>query len=385
MGWLGDLFGGGDDDPTTSVDIPEWLRQYIEPLLRNTTDLYGDWQSGGAGAMMPGWEPPPDPDAKQEGPREADPGRYNDAMQWYNMDPDRGWSQWTEEGTGAGGFEAPEEGFWGDASQYVYGPSPWEEMAASKATEVGNASGWYDLGIGQLDRLDDPNWQEQEMGRLSSDWGTAMGEEQKAIELGSQMWNQAAGGVPVEGIESDPRYQAQMKAYEEAVAPMLANMGAQAGLSRSGAMGAAQARGMIESLVPTVNDVLGARERDLERRMGVQREQAGRYMDIGGRKRGAKSERLGVLGDVGSRLRGGVEKMGQARLALGDREQQRKLDAISNLMAVGGNMRDIRQSQSDADYNEWLRKAAAFESSFSPLGIIPSTFGSRQSGDKKDK
>jgi hypothetical protein len=240
----------------------------------------------------------------------------------------------------------------------------------------------YDMAWNQAGRLDNTNWQEQAMQDLALDWGRTMGEEGRSIELGGNKVSHLQG-LDYGGIQEDPRYKAMEEAFTSSTAPMLANMAALSGLGTSGALPAAMGLAFNQRALPVATDVANAMERRNVRVGDALSEQANRFFDLGGRKRGARSEALGALGEIGGRLRGGTERLSDLALGLGDREQQRMLDQIRNLMDVGGTMRGIRQEQSDADYNEWLRKAAAFEQALGgPFGMIPSTFGSKATSDK---
>ena len=167
-------------------------------------------------------------------------------------------------------------------------------------------------------------------------------DEMKALDTLSGMTATGAN------VENDPAFQAAMEAFETARLPMIENQAALSGLGRSTALGNAAAVQQAHTLMPAIQDSI-ARETDRINRQLTQGNQ-----------------------NVANLL-----KAGDARHA-------KSLDAIGALSQLGDYGRGVEQERSDAEYNDFMRRAALFEQSMNgPAGLLPSTIGSETSQNKK--
>lgn len=167
------------------------------------------------------------------------------------------------------------------------------------------------------------------------------------------------------GLQEDPAYLASMQAFEQAMRPMIENQAALSGLGRSTALTNATASQQAQTLLPMVQDYIGRQERSIDRELGTMGQQVQGLFGLGDRSYGRTTDTIGNL------------------MQLGDRSYGRQLDQIGQLGAMGDYGRQIAQDRSDAQYDDWLRRAGMFEQALGgPTGLFGSSIGGQTQADK---
>ena len=379
------LFGGGSSE--TSVEMPEWLQEIMEPLLGGTGEKFQQWQDnlwdqmmGGGGDTSGG--PPDTTDGGNV--RGGDQGRVTPDTPWDQMDPRHGWDDWDTQG-----WTPSDEGILGDNSRNIVGPSPWEQMAAHLSTTLTEGQPAYGKASNLWDQLSGLNKYERETNRLAGIYADPRNKPQES-KMAKDWLNRArlasAKGVDFEGYESDPLFQQQMEAWEANVDPTITNAANAMGLGRFGVKAAAKGLSKTTAVRDAMKEYLTQGNINKDRNIGTLMGGASQLGDLGRDVDARRARNLQTRTGLGSDLRTGRTTAAQGFQGLGDRAQQSKLDAISNLMNAGGTMRGIRQEQADAPWEDFMRRGAAFEGSLSgPMGMIPGMYGSSSTSQKKNK
>jgi hypothetical protein len=354
----------GKTGSSNTIETPE-IPEELKPLLMQTVDAWMQFQQGALGGMMgPGYTPgagvqPYVDTANGDGVWGRffhnlgyGPGKTGDATAGsgaqtgqqtgvvtdgeasYPPLPDgMGWQVPGSVETGANDHSFG--GAWNAAGNWV--PSAvWQEPE----NIFGNAARPV-IGPSELE-----SWAAGLVPQLTQKPGELL----QAEDVLSQMGDVSRRKVTGEGMTDDPAYAAAIRAYDQAMRPIVENQAALAGLGRSTALTNAAAAGQAQYIMPTVQDFLGRQER------GIDRE-------------------LGALG-----------QQFQGYTGLGDRATDRLRTAIGTGMEVGGIGRGMTQDWADSQYNDWLRRAALFEQAIGgPLGMVPSTIGSTATSNTSKK
>lgn len=383
---MGFLFGGGGGSSSTSVEMPPWLERVLQPMLEGTGDKFGDWQQQLWDQMMGGGGSSGGAPATTSGGnvRGGDQGRRTPDTPWNQMDPTQAWSDWN-----TGGWSPSSEGILGDNSRNIVGPSPWEQMAAQLSTTLTEGSPAYGKARNLFDSLTKMNSLENRGNYLAENFADPRSAAYQTKK--GQGWvdeNRRFAKAPVDfsGYESDPLFNQQMSAWDANVDPILTNMANSMGLGRFGVKAAAKGQSKTNAVRDALQGYIGQKNVNKDRALGGMERSTAEMLNLGRDSDARRLANIQTKLGLGSSIRSGVGDAAGGYMGLGDRAQQKKLDAISNLNATGANMRDIRQEQTDAPWEDFMRRAAAFEGSLSgPMGMMPGLFGSSSTSQKKNK
>jgi hypothetical protein len=262
-------------------------------------------------------------------------------------------------------------------------------MAAHLSTTVAGGQPSYGKASNLWDQLSGLNQYERETNRLAGVYADPRAkprESKMAVDWLGRARSHAAKPVDFAGYESDPLFQQQMEAWESNVDPTITNAANAMGLGRFGVKAAAKGLSKTTAVRDAMKEYLTQGNINKDRRVGTLMGGAGQLGQLGRDADARRSQNLQTRMGLGSDLRAGRTSAAQGYTGLGDRAQQAKLDAISNLTNIGGTMRGIRQEQNDAPWEDFMRRAMAFEGSLSgPMGMIPGLFGSSSTSQKKNK
>jgi hypothetical protein len=336
MGWL---FGGGSS--TTEVDIPDWLQESLEPLISGSTERYGDWQ---------------------------------DAL-WdlgMHVDPETGLPR-----------------VLGDMSRGVADLDFWENRAGELAGGLSDGSPQYGHAANLWDQLSRLNEFEKETNYLSgiyADPRNSPYEHKRATTFLNQMADESRAPVTFEGYQDDPLFQQQMEAWEVNDAPVIDNAANAAGLGRFGvapaAKGLSKTNATRDALQGYIRQGNINKDRAVSGLQGAAAGMAGQSDAI----RRARSENLATKMGLGANLRSGRETAAAGYTGIGDRMHGRKMDAVNALFEAGGRRRGVNQERLDSNWEDLMRRAAAFETALgNPLGMIPGMTGATSTQQKKNK
>jgi len=190
--------------------------------------------------------------------------------------------------------------------------------------------------------------------------------------------------VKGEGIADDPAIAAANEQFKALMQPIIENQAALSGIGRSTALGNATAAQQAITTLPMVQDALGREERSLDRQIGAEESRAGILGGLESARQSALGERVGALERGGQQQAAQTSDLVNTYLGMEDRAQQRKRDALEASMGVGGVYHDYEQKTQDAQYEDYLRRAALWEQALgAPFGLLPSTIGSRATTSKK--
>jgi len=285
------------------------------------------------------------------------------------------------EGFGAGGA-AEGEGIFDEHAREVAGLSDAEKWAKERMGDFGPAGNWGDARQ-QYNRLGGLTNQEKQMQQESQ----ALKDVHKAGAIDASynyLPELARKRISGEDVGSDPAITAALKSFDSSLRPLIENQSALSGLGRSTAMTNASGAMMGNVMLPLVQESIAREERRTDRRLGAEKDKAGGLLDLGRAKSDNLMRRLGTLSDVSGNLRQGIGTAAGGLTELGDREQQTIKDKINMALGIGGMERGIDQERMDADQDDWLMRRSTFENAMgAPLGILPSTIGSRATQGKK--
>lgn len=276
--------------------------------------------------------------------------------------------------------------FWKEHERPVVGPDELELEAAQRALGIDRLPEEYDVGkylLGQMMGLD-PN---EELAR-----GLLLDVYNKTTE-GSELseWAQAlrAAGekkIDIGDLLSTDTYRQLEDVFKEGQGRMIDSASAMSGLGRSPAAGAARGAAFGPYLQNLINSALtteaGNRAAEMQGISGG----AGILADDLNRALNAASLASGGLLDLGGRAKGRIGEAASGYFGVGGAQQAARQQAISNLAALGGTFRDVSQQAAQSPWEDWMRRAAAFESSLvGPMGMVPSMFGATTTSQKKNK
>jgi len=374
--------------------MPDWLQETLQPWIEGTSGKNQTWQDALWNMMMPGGgstsaatsgSGSQNPETYQGGGvRGGDQGRVSPDMPWYNMDPYGLWNQWDTPS-----FTPSDQGILGDNAQTIVGPSPWEQYAGMLSTKLTEGERGYGKAGNLLDSLTKMNGLEKRANYLAEVYADPKNkpyESKKAIDWLSEARGRATNPVDFSGYEGDPLFQQQMAAWDQNIDPTITNSAISMGLGRSGAAAAAKGLSKTNAVRDALQEYIGQKNINKDRAVSTLLGGASQFGQLGRDADARRTQNLQTKLGLGGALRGSTENAAQGWMGLGDRSHQSKLDAISNLMDVGGTMRGIRQEQSDSAYNDWLRKVAAFEGALGgPAGMTPGMLGAQTTQQKKNK
>lgn len=337
---MGSLLGKGGSS-STEVTIPDWLQDSLQPLLEGSADKYGDWQDA----------------------------LYDLAM-----------------------YEDPETGLpriLSDQSRGTAGMDYWENRAGELAGTLTGGSPQYGKANSIYDNLQNMNGLENRANYLAqvyADPRNSPYEHKRSKQMLNELAGTASGPVDFSGYESDPLFAQQMQAWEANVDPKITNAATSMGLGRSGAAAAAKGLSKTNAVRDAMQDYIGQKNINRQAKMSGLSTGASGMRGLSQDIRGARSQNLQTKLGLGGALRGSRHAAAEGYTGIGDRMHNRKLDAINALSEMGQRRRGVNQDRLDADWEERMRKIAAFESALGgPMGMIPGMTGAITSQQKKNK
>lgn len=165
---------------------------------------------------------------------------------------------------------------------------------------------------------------------------------------GMQIASQRISG---EQVRNDPAISAALQDFYGRVAPQIQNRATMSGLGRSTAALNSLSQAQASMLAPMYESAFG-READRLNRLGVASEN-----ELGRRERSA------------ARVADANQNMVQQLMGLSNTMYGRQQGTAQNLMAAGGQLRDIEQAGNQAELNDFLRRQALGEQAvYAPFG-----------------
>lgn len=273
--------------------------------------------------------------------------------------------------------------FWKEHARPVVGASPEELEAARRAGTLDQLPEGYGQGQNLLLQMLglDPN---EELGR-----GMLLDTYKKIGSSSLPEWAQAlrAAGerdIDVGNIAQSNAYRQIEDAFNQGVGQMVDNAASAAGILRSPAAGAARGAAFAPSMMNLINTAVGAETGNRAAEMAGIEGGASLIADDLNRMLQGTQLASGGLMNLGGIAKNRIGQVAEGYFGTGAAEQAARQNSIASLANLGGTFRGYEQEAAQSPWEDWMRRAAAFEASLGgPMGMIPSMFGSTSTSKKK--
>ena len=404
---------------STSPDLPDFVWDFLEKQLGR----YSQWADQGAsqflggedGGYVPtvggtatpgrtigsylnpnfydqntgkfiGGDPPPIKDLMQQECMSQEEATQFLENWGSDVDPNDYFYVMDESGEVIGSYKEMEQqigDFWKEHARPVVGASDEELEAARRAGTLDQLPEGYQQGMGLLQTMLglDPN---EELARSLLLENYDRTTDSELPEWARAYREAGAQDIDITDITQGDTYDQLYATFQDALAPAVDSSLAGLGLGRSSARGAA----MGQAFAPYVSNLIG-------QAIGV--ETGNRAAEMQGIEGGAsiladdlnralQSTQLtsGGLMDLGSTAKNRIGQVAEGYFGTGAAEQAARQNSIAALSSLGGTFRGYDQEAAQSPWEDWMRRAAAFESSIGgPLGMVPSMFGATTTANKK--
>ena len=303
-------------NPSSEVQIPEWLEGAMKPFLKQSLDRYAKFAKKGSNRMG--------------------------------------------------------DDFWKNNMLEVMGPSSQERRAgriAGSLNEKGRGDMLAARRLGQ--RAMQSNQFLDESGRLlMGGEGSNLRESDALMRRAGRISEEQVTG---KNLGQDPAIAQARSIFSSSMLPMIQNQAAMAGLGKSSALTNAASAGQAQYMLPLIQGGLGREERGIDRRYSDAFSRSNALFGKDMSRAGALQQR--GRGDQANLMQGAGFRQG-----LGGDFYNRAVGQMNALQQQGSNLRGIRQDRNDSRYNDVMRRMGAYENALQgPLGMVGGMMGSGSS------